>query len=133
MKTNILLVDDDPDFVALTQRSLQAKGYDVATATNVRDGLDKAQTLPVDLILLDVMMPGQDGGVLAQVIKADPKLADIPIIFLTALVSAAEAQQRNSRDGKNLYLSKPVNLPELIACMNRQIELRRTRATPQPP
>ena len=128
MKATILLVDDDPDFVALLQKLLQGEGYDVATATNVRNGLEKARTVPVDLILLDVMMPGQDGGVLAQTIKSDARLAKIPIIFLTSLVSPAEAQQRATSGEKNMYMAKPVNVPELLKCMEHQLGIGRVRA-----
>lgn len=127
MNANVLLVDDDPDFVALIRTALRGKGYEVVTASNVREGLAKARTSPVDLILLDVMMPGQDGGVLAQTIKGDARLADTPIIFLTSLVSPGEAQRRAAQGSKEVYLSKPVNLPDLIACMEQQLAMRKVR------
>ncbi len=132
MSANILLVDDDPDFVALLRTALRGKGYTVATANNVRDGLTLTRTSPVDLILLDVMMPGQDGGVLAQTIKQDARLAEIPVIFLTALVSPAEAQKRAALGDRELYISKPVNLPELMACMEHQLAVARVRAVFRP-
>jgi len=132
MKTTILLVDDDPDFVALLQKLLQTEGYEVATAANVRHGLGKAYMLPVDLILLDIMLPGQDGGELAQVIRSDARLTEIPIIFLTSLLSPAEAQQRASLREQYVYLSKTVDFQELLKCIEHQLGIRRVRSTIRP-
>ena len=79
-----------------------------------------AQNFRPDLILLDVMMPGTDGGEVAAQIEADPDLQRTPIIFLTALVTKAEANAGLRIQGHR-FLAKPVNIPELITAIEENL------------
>ncbi len=140
MSARILLVDDDASFVALMQLMLRSKGYEVLAAYSVPDALALLRTSAVDLVLLDMVIPGQDGSMLAQAVQADPALAQTPIVFLTALVSPVEAQLRAELGDQSIYLSKPVNPARLMACVEEQLARSRggrsgaaAGATPLPP
>jgi len=94
----ILLVDDENDIRLVASLSLRRIGhFDVSTAESGAEGLLKIKTDAPDVVLLDMMMPGMDGLLVLEKIKADPDIKDIPVIFMTARVQAAE---------KELYLSK---------------------------
>jgi CheY-like chemotaxis protein len=73
------------------------------------------------LILLDVMMPGMDGGELASRIQASPKLKSVPIVFLTAAATKGEVYARGGKVGGLPFLAKPVELSEVLACLEKQL------------
>lgn len=109
-KSKILVVDDDPKLSGLVAMILsRAGGYDVFEENRSFAALSTARQFRPDMILMDVDMPGKDGGAVAAEIHADPLLASVPIVFLTSLISSAEAGARNGC----LYLAKPVN-PKLL-------------------
>ena len=106
MKNRILMVDDEPEFLELTKLRLEANGYVVATAEEGQSGLAVAQEFKPDLIVLDINMPGMDGGDVAERIHATPELAKTPIVFLTGMVDENEAAAtQNSAQGEH-FLSK---------------------------
>lgn len=80
----ILVIDDQPFFLTMIQNILQAKGYRVVTAKDGDEGLAQAKRQKPDAILLDVEMPGKDGFTVCELLKTDPDLKRIPVIFLTA-------------------------------------------------
>ena len=84
MAKKILLVDDDVDFITITQAQLQKSGFDVEVAYNGEECLEKVTKNNPDLILLDVMMPGKDGFDVCEKLKTDEETKRIPIILLTA-------------------------------------------------
>ena len=86
----VLVVDDTPNNVKLLFDLLSVKGYAVATATNGEEGLTKIASEKPDLVLLDVMMPGTDGPTTLQRMRADPRFANIPVVFVTAKAMPAE-------------------------------------------
>ncbi len=86
--TRILVVDDQPFFLTMLQNILQAKGYRVLTAKNGDEGLAQAKREKPDAIVLDVEMPGKDGFTVCGLLKADPDLKEVPVIFLTATEDA---------------------------------------------
>jgi DNA-binding NarL/FixJ family response regulator len=86
-----------------------------------------ARTSP-DLVLLDVMMPGEDGFTVCASLRANPAWRDIPVIFLTA-IDAAEQKVRAFAAGAVDYVTKPVHVPELVARVRVQLELRAARRT----
>ena len=106
MKRTILIVDDEPQFVEMLDLRLTAHNYRVITARNGEQGVVMAKTQKPDLILMDVMMPGMDGGQAAQAIRAAPATANIPIIFLTAMVGKEEVDDHNGRIGGGIFVSK---------------------------
>lgn len=125
-KARILLVDDHPDNLMVLHGLLKDE-YRTSIATNGADALALCQkdTLP-QLILLDVMMPGMDGYTVCQHLKADPRTADIPVIFLTARMEK-ESENEGFLVGGVDYITKPFSPPVLKARVKTHLELKQTR------
>jgi CheY-like chemotaxis protein len=125
-KAKILLVDDDADFVESTKIVLESKPYEVVVAVNGDEGLRKAREENPDLILLDIIMPVEDGFTAAEQLKEDPKLARIPVLMLTSYSSkGAETSIPRSR-GFELeaedYIDKPVSPKDLLAIVEKYLK-----------
>jgi DNA-binding response OmpR family regulator len=120
----ILAVDDLLDNLLLLQALLEAEGFVVDVATSGRLALNKIKTLPPDLILLDIMMPGMNGYEVTQQIRQDDKLPSIPIL----LVSACDEQDaiEGLELGANDYIRKPLNFEELLAKISRFLHLEQS-------
>src|SRR4051794_40816064 len=104
----VMVVDDNPQNVALIQAQLGREGYAVSSATDGRAGIAAAAADPPDVILLDVMMPGLDGYEVCQWLRADTRTATVPIVMLTALHERAD-KLRALDAGADDFLSKPVD------------------------
>lgn len=125
-KQTILIVDDTPDNIMLLSRLLKDK-YNTKVATNGTTALQIATSAAdIDLILLDVMMPDVDGYETCRQLKADPKTADIPVIFLTAK-GLVEDEAMGLTMGAVDYLTKPISPPILFARVATQLTLRNAR------
>jgi len=86
MNTKIMMIDDDPDFVAGIKSILEKAGYSVNVAYNPKDGFQALQAGHYDLLLLDIMMGrGAEGVALARKIRKDPKLKEMPVLIITGL------------------------------------------------
>ena len=82
----LLMIDDDPDFVAGIKAILEGANYKVDVAYNPKDGFEALQTNPPDLLLLDIMMGrGAEGVMLARKLRKDPKLREIPVLIITGI------------------------------------------------
>lgn len=113
----ILIIDDEASFTRMVRLNLeQTKRYVVREENRAPHAMTTAREFKPDLILLDVIMPGMDGGELANRIKADLAFKDVPVIFLTATVSKKEAAD-GVFTGGYLFLPKPVGLKNLVECM----------------
>ena len=113
-KRRILIVDNDRNTTHLVKVLLEKTGhYLVFEQNDATKAHLSARNFRPDLILLDIVMPETDGGEVAARIEADPELQNTPIIFLTALVSRAEAKSGLRIQG-HTFLAKPVSIPELI-------------------
>src|SRR5205085_6053903 len=110
-KPRILLVDDEESFTKVTQLTLT--NYDIVVENDSSRALERAREFQPDLILLDVMMPNLDGGDVAAQIRGDVGLKEVPIVFLTALVTQKESARRPMMGGYP-FIAKPVT-PELLA------------------
>ncbi|MDY7032789.1 MAG: response regulator [Thermodesulfobacteriota bacterium] len=114
----VLVVDDDPDLVESVKMMLENKNYEVITAYDGIEGLQKAKEDSPDLIILDVMMPNKDGYEVCHELKADPQYNDIPILLLTAVVSEMSKTTYTHRMGMEIdaddYIDKPVEPAELV-------------------
>jgi two-component system alkaline phosphatase synthesis response regulator PhoP len=112
----ILLVDDDPVFVDATKMVLESK-YQVITAQDGDEGLEKARKLKPDLILLDIIMPTKDGFQVCKQLKKDPELASIPVVMLTSFAQHKGETNIPVEAGLELeaegYLEKPIS-PEAL-------------------
>ncbi|MBQ5948959.1 two-component system response regulator [Massilia sp. ST3] len=125
-KPTILIVDDTPDNIMLLSRLLKDK-YHTKVATNGSTALQIAgSSLELDLILLDVMMPGMDGYETCRQLKANPATADIPVIFLTAK-NQVEDEAMGLSVGAVDYLGKPISPPILFARVATHLTLRSAR------
>ncbi len=103
----ILLVDDEPDIIALIKYNLEKEGYEVETASNGREGLEKAKEFLPDVILLDVMMPEMDGMETCVQLREDSKFDNTVIAFLTAR-SEDYSQIAGFDSGGDDYITKPI-------------------------
>lgn len=112
-KPTVLLVDDQQTSIVFTQMLLGREAFDFVVASNGREAVEKARAIRPDLILLDIMMPEMDGITAAQVIRADPDTAAIPIIIVTTR-SEVEYVERAYLGGCE-YITKPVQKDELLA------------------
>src|SRR3954466_10296735 len=83
-KGTILIIDDEKDLIEMVRYNLDKDGYDVISATDGQSGLGIAQAHKLDLIILDLMMPGIDGLEVCRRLRADPRTGRIPLIMLTA-------------------------------------------------
>ncbi len=121
-KKKILVVDDEGGITRMIKRNLEATNHYTVRAENsgAVAVAAAAEFLP-DLILMDVMMPGMDGGDVAAKIKEDKKLSHIPIVFLTAIVKQEETQPTGSNIGGVTFLAKPVKLDDLIVCIENHL------------
>ncbi len=106
MAKKILIIDDDPLIVRMYERKLKADGYEVHLAFNGEEGLKKAKEVKPDLILLDILMPKLNGYETLKQIKADHKIAKIPIFVLTSLGDRPEDIKKFKEFGVNDYLVK---------------------------
>jgi len=123
----ILLVDDDQDFVAATKMVLESRSdYKVLTASDGAFGLPIAKAEKPDLIILDVIMPFEDGFTTAKQFRADPEVSGIPIIILTSFsqrigetyISLSQGMNLNAED----YIEKPVSPDELLRRVDRLLK-----------
>ena len=118
----VLIVDDEEQILQLVAGLLEAKGYEVATASHGEEALRRVEERRPDAVLLDIMMPGLDGATVAQQLRESPETADIPIIFLTGLVDANEMSTRGPKIGGQFFLAKPFDAERLY----RVLELATT-------
>jgi len=119
----ILAVDDQVHIVRLIQVNLERHGYQVVTAYDGEEALQKVRTEKPDLVVCDVMMPRKDGFEVLRELKADPATRDIPVIMLTAKAQDADVF-RGWSEGVDCYLTKPFNPAELLAFVKRVLSAK---------
>jgi DNA-binding response OmpR family regulator/DNA-binding CsgD family transcriptional regulator len=110
----VLLVDDSPDALGFLTEALEASGYSVLIATSGHGALSIVARISPDLILLDAVMPGMDGFETCRTLKADPVVAQVPVIFMTGLTETEHVVKALEAGGVD-YLTKPINIDELRA------------------
>ena len=126
----ILVVDDVPDNVDILQMRLEAQGYEVTTAGDGLEALEKIRALLPDLVLLDVMMPKLDGIEAVKRLKADPSLPFIPVILVTAKADASDVIAGLESGGDD-YLTKPVDHAALSARVRAMLRIKALHDTVQ--
>ncbi len=120
-RKRVLVVDDERHIVRLVQVNLERQGYEVLTAYDGVECLEKAKSQQPDLIILDVMMPRMDGFEALQRLKTDPETSHIPVIMLTARAQDRDVLQ-GYQYGADLYLTKPFSPMELLSLVRRVFE-----------
>ena len=109
----ILLVEDNEMNRDMLSRRLKRRGYEVVIAVNGAEGVDKANSIAPDLILMDMSLPVMDGWQATKNIKADPATNSIPIIALTAHAMSGD-REKALQAGCDDYDTKPIELPRLL-------------------
>lgn len=118
MARKILACDDEANILALVRAILERSGYEVVTAVDGREALAKVRSETPDLVILDLMMPHEDGFGILQAIRRDPATRDLPVILLSARSSDADTL-RGWQEGADSYLTKPFNPEELLSFVRR--------------
>lgn len=124
MAKKILLIDDEAGFTQLLKMNLEKSGgFEVTIQNDSTQALATAREFGPDIILLDVVMPGMDGGDVQAQFQGDPMLREVPIIMLTALVDSAELSDGAvAQSGSSVVLPKPVNLELLMKVIESTLE-----------
>ncbi|WP_117193942.1 PleD family two-component system response regulator [Rhizobium terrae] len=123
MTARILVVDDIPANVKLLEARLLAEYFDVLTADDGYKALAICDSTHVDLILLDIMMPGIDGFEVCERLKANPRTAHIPVVMVTALDQPSD-RVRGLKAGADDFLTKPVNDLQLVSRVKSLVRLK---------
>lgn len=116
MPQSVLIVDDEFGLADLTADLLRELGYDVMLAINGKLGLDSLAARRADIVLTDLMMPVMDGPEMIRRMRADPALAAIPVILMTALPEAIPAGEPVQYDA---VLVKPFSVAEVVSTIQR--------------
>jgi len=123
-RKRILVIDDEVSITHSIKLNLESLGtYEVRAENHGVAAIQSAREFKPDLILLDVMMPGMDGGEVAARLQADPLLHNTPLIFLTAIVSKSETHGSEAYIGGHSYMAKPVELSELVQVIETHLHI----------
>lgn len=118
-KKKILIVDDEADVLKVLEKRLMTAGFSVVKASNGRDAVAMAKIERPALIVLDVNMPVMDGSEAGQIIKNDPEMKHIPIIYLTCLITKQEERDAGNEVAGNFFIAKPYDSNELLNQIER--------------
>ncbi|AFE09474.1 response regulator [Corallococcus coralloides DSM 2259] len=119
----LLIVDDELAIVEALEDILSLEGYDIVTAYNGDEGLQRLLASKPDLVLLDLMMPVMDGGELLRRIRAHPDLCDLPVVVMSAGRLTEEERRASSH-----FLAKPFELDDLLGTIAKQLPADGARA-----
>jgi two-component system, sensor histidine kinase and response regulator len=122
----VLIIDDTPGNLALLYELLETHRCKILVAQDGRKGIELARAQQPDVILLDIMMPGQDGFKTCSILQSDGDTRDIPVIFLSAL-SDMESKLKGFRSGAVDYVTRPLRQEEVLARIQAHVELKRSR------
>jgi len=123
-KAKILVVDDEVNITQILEFSIGAEGFEVITATNGEEAIDKARKEQPDLIILDIMMPRIDGYEACRILKANPLTKNIPVVLLTA--KGRDIDKRLGYEvGATDYIVKPFSPNKLIERINELLSLKK--------
>jgi len=127
----ILVVDDEVDVTELVAYQLRAKGFQVETLNDPNGSIGIARTFLPDLVILDVMMPDLNGLQICRMLRADPKLKKVPVIFLTAKAEETDRIQ-GLETGADDYVCKPFSTKELVLRVQSILRRLTEGAPPEP-
>ena len=113
----VLIVDDEPDILEIVSYNLSKEGYEIYTAKDGNEAIEKAKLLRPDLIILDIMMPKKTGVEVCQILRSQTLFEDTLIIFLTALSDEA-SQIKGLETGADDYVNKPISPKVLVSRVN---------------
>lgn len=121
-KKRVLVIDDEVSITRLLKLNLEKTGkYQVCTVNAPKLGVKTALDFKPDIILLDVVMPGMDGGYLASQLREHPDLKSIPIVFLTAAITKPEVAAHHGVIGGSPFVAKPADIIEITARLDAEL------------
>ena len=128
-RKNILIIDDEKDVLMVLEKGLTAEGYSVIAASNGNEAIDLAKSRHPNLVILDVLMPGMDGGEVARKLKDMPETKDIPVIFLTGMFPTRKESEDFQMIADHVLFYKPYEILKLInvienVLLEKQISLK---------
>ncbi len=122
-RAKILVIDDDPDLVEALRIILEMESYEVISAPDGENGLEKVKEEHPDLVILDLLLPKEDGVVLCRQLKGNPCYAEIPILVLTAVAEEVNAKLFPKDAMSSLpaddYVDKPIQPQDLLVRVNK--------------
>ena len=122
-KARILVIDDDSDLVEALKIVLEMESYEVISAPDGKNGLEKVEQEKPDLVILDLLLPKEDGVVLCRELKGNPRYSDIPILILTALAEEVNTKLFSKHEMSSLpaddYAGKPIQPQDLLVRVNK--------------
>ncbi|MBT3045515.1 MAG: response regulator [Candidatus Thiodiazotropha sp.] len=121
MSKIILIVDDEPNIVLSVEYLMKREGYEVVTAGDGQEAMERISESPPDLLILDVMMPRKNGFEVCREIRADPALSTMPILILSAKGREAEIKKGISL-GADGYITKPFSTHDLVDRVNQLLQ-----------
>lgn len=116
-KKRILVIDDEIEITEIVDEFLTSAGYEVTILNSSQFWQDKVNEVQPDLLMLDIMMPGEDGYAICSQIKADPSTADIPVIFLSGR-NKEDDRGRSFKSGGEMFIKKPFSGDRLLGIVN---------------
>jgi len=123
MKPTVLIIEDDSTTARLLEVILDREGFHALVAHDGPKGLEIIHSQPVDLVMLDLMLPGIDGFEVLSQLRADPETANLPVIVVSVKSQATDKQ--NAADmGANAYLTKPYDIAEMLQLIGTLIRSR---------
>jgi DNA-binding response OmpR family regulator len=120
----VLVIDDDPVILDLLRVNFEIEGFEVVTATDGEEGLERAHAVQPDVVISDIMMPKRDGLQLLGDLKGDPDTEDLPVILLSAKAQKSEVQEGLDL-GADDYITKPFDPIKLIERLNNVVSKSR--------
>lgn len=114
----ILIIDDEPELALVTKKLLEREGFNVVVAKNGKEGLKVLEKESPDLVLLDIMMPGEDGWEICRKIKSNEKTKNIPISMFTVRVSEKSVKKSMEYASADAQINKPFETEELLKVIN---------------
>ena len=124
-KTKVLVVDDEEDFAKALRVRLKANGYDVVLAHDSIQAIMMASQEKPDLIILDIMIPGEDGFIVTERLKQSQATQYIPVIFLTGIPGG---ERRAHKLGASGYIMKPYHPERLLETIHKALEIKGAQA-----
>ena len=123
MPRSVLIVDDEPGLAQVLAIRMKAAGFEIRTASGGKSGLASAAAAPPDAVVLDVRMPDMDGVEVQARLRADPRLRDIPVVFVSANIQDS-ARHAALAAGAVAYLTKPYDAREVVHVVSAAIATR---------
>lgn len=122
-KKRVLLIDDEEEFTELLSMNLLRTGdFEIGIVNDAPKAVEYARTFLPDIILLDIVMPGIDGGDVASALRSDPDLCNVPVVLISALVANSEIDDDEiAQAGDRIVLAKPVKMEKLLRVIGHLI------------